>query len=136
MNDSGKNKARKLIRKHRLPEVLEAMQIAVDQYLVRGPDGAPTEESVGEAFRKVRGVLAVRAASKESPWLRDVLYIRGILNNRLYYVNPVEAKKLLEETFRMGGSAERMKEIASTERNWTNWREAMWEYQEELQADE
>ena len=43
----------------------------------------PTQESVEAAWRKVGGVCKINRVAVEKPYIRDLLYIRGILKNRV-----------------------------------------------------
>ena len=68
-------------------------------------------------------------------YLPDLFYIRGILRNRLSYVNDWMAKELLEDAFILGASAEQLKEDAKHVRNWTEWRESIERFVRERTSD-
>lgn len=94
-NDKGKADLRKWLRQYSLIELLEAMDIAFDQYLVL--QGAKvTMDSWGAAFRKIPAIASVRRREAEKPYLRKLFYIQGILRNRwrMPYENYVD---MLEE---------------------------------------
>jgi hypothetical protein len=124
VTDTGKAELRKMIRRHGLAEVLEAMR-AAQNYFRMDDEGNLTNESTVHAFRKIGGICRIRAAEGEKPYLKDLFYIRGILRNRLGYVNDRQARELLDEALSSGVDAEELKNIARSERNWTNWRTAM-----------
>jgi hypothetical protein len=135
LTDYGKKRIRRLIKQHGLEAVFEAMRIATSQYITM-ENGWPTKESVDLAFQKIGGVCRVRAAEVDKPWLQQVLYIRGIIKNRLYYVNPSDAKKMLERAFEAGADGEYLRSMALEEHNWTNWCDAMWSYIDQLEGDD
>lgn len=126
LSDSGKKGIRTLIRRFGLGSVLSAMRVAGESYIVVGPDGKPTSESVGIAYNKIKGICSISEAEKEKPWLREVFYIRGIIKNRFNYVNPQEAKSLLERAFTAGATAEELRRLALNVNYWTAWTDGMW----------
>lgn len=76
-SDVGRNTLRRLIKKHGLVEVLEAADEAFDIYFRDG-----TESDWDAAFGKIGLVISMRAAERENPAIRKILYIQGILRNR------------------------------------------------------
>lgn len=128
LTDVGKANIRKLLRAFGLQEVLEAMRVAAESYLKLDDNSEPTFESAEVALGKIGGICRIRRAEKDKPYLKDVFYIRGILKNRLSYVNYAEAKSLLEELFEEGADAEELKKVAREVRNWTQWRSEMVDY--------
>jgi hypothetical protein len=57
-----------------------------------------------------------------SPKLRSLYYIRGILRNRLYYMNEDVALRLLLMAVNRKVDIEELKELALWTKNWTEWR--------------
>lgn len=135
LTETGKADARKILKRYGLAALLSAMRTAGDAYLKIGPDGIPLADSATTAFSKLRSICSIAADEKEKPWIREVFYIRGILKNRLYYVNLHEAKSLLERAFLADATPSIVREIALTEQNWTNWQEAMWSLIAELEGE-
>lgn len=130
ITDTGIKDLKKVLRKHSMKDVADAMETAAEVYLRYDNDENVTHESVNTAFRKIAGVLRVRSEPQE---MRDLYYIRGICRNRFAYVNEAECLRILKEAAGSGGDIAVMKAIAKEERNWTNWTYAMSEYLEELQ---
>ncbi len=121
LNEYGRQDLKKILKKHSLSEVVDAVRTSTTQYL-EFDDGKPTKESVEKAWRYVAKICSVTAAAKDKPYLKDLLYIRGILRNRLHYVNEREALRLLEEAVGLGATIESLRTFARTARNWTDWR--------------
>ncbi len=122
LTEKGMRGLRNLIKQFGVSEVLEAMRIATEQYIEYDKEGVPTQESVELAWGKVKGICIVRRAQAKKPYLQDLLYIRGILRNRLSYVNMRLALELLEKAYKAGAEVEQLKEHALSVRNWTQWR--------------
>ena len=104
-------------------ELMDAMQTAADQYLVFDA-GIPTQESVERAWEKVTGICRVERLSKSQPYLKDLYYIRGILRRRIY-VNERYIMELLEAAVTAGADVDSLKRLASSCRNWNQFRESV-----------
>lgn len=118
LNDSGRKKARALIKKFGLAECLEAVDVAAERYLDFTDEGAPARESVDLAWSKVGGILAIRALPETERRLR---YIRGILQRRLRYI-PRDALDCLQD-LHSGSDADldQMEQAAKTCTSWTRF---------------
>lgn len=129
LNANGKQTLKKLNSQFGVDEIMDAMRTAADQYL-RIENEKYTHESVEEAWSKVAGICRVRRFEKEKPYIRDLLYVRGILRNRVY-VNEKIILGLLEEAHLAGLKVEQLKEMAKTCRNWTEFQNELYEHIEE-----
>jgi hypothetical protein len=122
-SDSAIGKLREHIRKFGVQAVMDAMDIARDRYV-----STLTPESVGEAWSKVGGICHNRANPEEM----RLKYVRGILRNRLYYLNERTAMDILREALTAGVDLEEMEEVAKKARSWTDWRNWMREVIDEV----
>lgn len=104
-----------------------AMEAAINQYMKRDAEDKPTSESVNYAFRMIPKIAAVMKQEEagEAPYLRDCLYIRGIVRNRIGCYNEHVAMELLTNAAKRGAEVERLKQWAKDARNWTEWRNEM-----------
>jgi hypothetical protein len=127
LNENGIKGLKRLRRKFEIDEIMTAMCIAVDQYL-EYEDDVPTKDSVECAWKKVGGICRMRRLEKENPQMSKLLYIRGILRNRLHYVNEHLALTLLQEAVDAGASLHSLEEHAKSVRNWTQWRQGIGEF--------
>lgn len=132
LNDNGKRSLEKLLKKFPHEQVMEAMRISVKQY-VEFVDDKPVQESVEKAWNKVGGICALKKYDGTNPKMKEIYYIRGILRNRLSYVNEGLALGLLRKSVRLGAPIEALKEFALEVKNWTNWRASMEAYIEHLE---
>lgn len=139
INEAGVRDLKKWLRKFGQEAVLEAMRIASETYFKYQDDqSAPTSESAEMGFLKIGGICSVRVASHDKPYLKDLYYIRGIFRNRINYrtigyFNESLAMRTLETAFQLGGDPEKLKQMAKEVRNWSEWRDAMDEYCQELE---
>jgi hypothetical protein len=134
VNESGTTLLRKWIRKYSLEEVLTAMRRAYENYVTRDDDGSVVPGSANAAFHKVPSICHFCRDERERPWMKDVFYVRGVLRNRLNYYNPWESRELLEVAFSWGGERQDLYKIAVECSSWTNFRNRITEYIEELQG--
>ncbi len=127
LNENGKKGLKKLRRKFELSEIMEAMRIAVEQY-VDYHEGEPTQESVEVAWKKVGGICNTKKRESENPALSRIYYIRGILRNRLSYCNEGLAIQLLQEAIDLDANIESLEKHAKAVRNWSHWRDEIEEF--------
>ncbi|WP_269619608.1 HNH endonuclease [Zhongshania sp. BJYM1] len=124
LNENGRKSLIKLNRKYEIDEIMCAMKIASEQYLVV-EDDSPTSESVEMAWRKLSGICANKRLEKDNPNLSRLYYIRGILRNRMSYCNEGVALQLLKEALELNASLESLEEHAKSSKNWTQWRQGI-----------
>lgn len=124
LNEDGKKYLEKLITKFSIDMVMEAMRIAVRQY-IRIDQGKPTYESMDKAINKVGGICKIRAEIKKNPEMEKVYLIKGILQKKLSYFDKVVAMGLLKKAVNLGVPSEDLKELAFEVTNWSSWRSSM-----------
>ena len=54
-----------------------------------------------------------------------MFYIRGILRNRISYVNEGMVMSMLREAIDAGADIHKLKQLATEVRSWTQWRETL-----------
>jgi hypothetical protein len=121
LNENGIKELKKLKRKFEVDEIMTAIKIATEQYLEH-VKGEPTKESVEVAWKKVGGICTIRRREKENPNEQRLYYIRGILRNRLSYVNEGMVLQLLHKAINANASIESLELHAKSVRNWSEWR--------------
>jgi len=130
-NEHGQKQLRSCLRKYGLQETLSAMDASADQYIELGQDGQPTSASVDKAFNYIARICSTRRATEKKPYLQDLLYIRGILRNRLSYMNDRVALDLLEQAYRRGAAIDSLQDHAKRVHSWSEWRDAIEDFIEE-----
>jgi 5-methylcytosine-specific restriction endonuclease McrA len=127
LNDNGKASLKKLSRKYELDEIMTAMKIASEQYMII-ENGTITRESVENAWKKIPGICYNRKLEKDNPDLARLYYIRRIMQNKFRYVNDNEAINLLKKAHRLGATLESLEDHVRSVRNWSEWHEAIEEF--------
>jgi hypothetical protein len=133
LNDRGKKKLRDWLRNYSLEEVMSAMYVAFDQYVNYDDDGNMAEDSAETAFLKIGGICHLTRAQKEKPYLKQLFYIRKIVENRCSYFVKHEATEILEVAFSWGADSHRLSSIARNASSWTSWKNRTDDYIVELQ---
>ena len=136
LNENGLKKLRKLKNEFEIDEIMAAMRIAATTYLQFSDDDKPTQESVEEAWRKVGGICRIKRLEKTQPDLSRLYYIRGILKNRLDYLNAGLAIALLKEALEWNASIDSLEQLAKTTSSWTAWRTTVEDFISKQKADE
>ena len=81
-SETGRRNLRKWMRRYSVDEVIQAMDIAADQYLAFCQPNQVTAESWELAFSKIPAICRVNRDTAENPELKELFYIRGIVRNR------------------------------------------------------
>lgn len=137
LNENGKKTLKKLRKTFEISEIMAAMKIAAESYLTFH-EAAPEQASVELAWKKIGGICHLSRLEKESPDLKRLYYIRGILRNRLSYVNEIMAMQLLREALSFGASIDSLENHSKEVKNWTQWRNGIENFisQQQDSADE
>lgn len=110
ISDQNINEFSKIINKYGFSEALEGTIIAIEKY------GDSTN------FKSITGICHTKKSDKEKPYLKDLYYIRGILRNRLTYLNGNECINLMEHALYTGTDIEDLKIIAKECNSYTQWK--------------
>jgi hypothetical protein len=126
VNPNGLDGLRKLVGKFGVDIVLRSLNEATVSYLKRSEDFTFTTESMKTAFDAIGPICGVLKKSETRPYLKKLYYIRGILRNRLSYLNEWQAMKIMEEAIVIGGAdVERIEDVAKEVRSWSQFRSIM-----------
>lgn len=136
LNETGVAELRQWITKHSVEDLLTAMRTAATQYFRTAEDGTTEISSVNEAWGYVPKIASVAKGVRKEPFLRDALYIRGILKRRFHYVKEWEAKDLILRALNLGSTVEAEKRWACEATSWSNWRDQMLDAIADLEAEE
>ena len=130
-NEIGRRKIRKWLKRYSFDEILKSVDTSYMQYLMWDDEGKATRESYEKAFSYIPRIISVERWQREKPYLRDLYYIRGILRNRLNYVNEVACMRLLEQAHEAGATVENLREFAKSVHTWTAYRDGIYDFLEE-----
>lgn len=123
LSDYGEGLARKWIKQFGLIEVLDCMLISYDQYY--DPD---KEKSFYKFFDYIPRIATTRKRQSDNPIYAKHNYIKGILRNRISYVNEKYLMNMLRENTNTETGCEDIILIAKECRNWTDFRNQFNEY--------
>lgn len=130
LTEFGVDRFKKLVKKYPVQQILDSIDEACSQYLEKRKNNyGYTDASRNKALQYITKICNIKSVEKEKPYIKDLFYIRGILNNRMYCDRPL-ALILLEKAYLSGMSIASLKHLAIEARNWTEWRNAMEEYLE------
>lgn len=121
----GRDDIRRWLQRYSVTELLEAAA-AARTYLVR-KDETFTHESQLKYIEFIPRIASVSRCQQKKPYLRDIYYIRGILRNRLQYVNDWESIRIMERAVLAGVDTEYIRSIALNVKNWTKFRLTLYE---------
>lgn len=121
LNANGERSLKRIVKKYDLNLVLDSIEASTDQYLRFDKDGKATHDSVEKSFKMIERIIKQKV-NPMSEEIKELYYIRGILKNRLSYVNEHVAFNALKKANDDGISTEELKEIALRVRNWTDFK--------------
>ena len=124
LNDQGLLSIKKWLRRFQFAEITHAMGIAADQYLEFQDDGTVTKESWECAFDKVPGICGVVRDSESDPDLRELFYIRGIVQNKCAdHFDKEECLELLRGARECDVPLQKLRQSAYRVKSWTHFKE-------------
>lgn len=122
LEESGEMKVKKWIKSFGLSEVLDCMLISYEQYY-KGDN-----QSAQKFFDYIPRIATTRKKQTENPLFAKQSYIRGILRNRISYVNEKYLMQMLKDNVNTETDCEDIILIAKECRNWTDFRNQFNEY--------
>jgi hypothetical protein len=126
--ESGERQLCEVLKKAGMSIVLDAMDTATANHLRHNADGSLTAESVEAAFRKMQAIAKAKHGDQKNPGTSDRAYIRGILKNRLGYINDRSLMPMLKEAMGLGIDADDIKDLAKEVGSWTQFRTRLEEW--------
>lgn len=121
----GRDKLRKVLLRFGADLTIRAMQESAISYLRRDGEQKYTKESLDKAFTAIGAVAGVLKQSDTRPFLRQMYYARGILRNRLGYVNENIVMSLMDSAINAGADVEDIISISKSVRSWTQFQDQM-----------
>jgi hypothetical protein len=108
------------IRANSLPVVLDLLRSTAAKHLQHA-DGKVTEESARIIWETFVRACKWHKQNERDPVGSQLRYIRGILRNRVSYINDHRALDLLTEAHAAGVSLDELRSIAMGARTWSSW---------------
>lgn len=101
LNETGIRALSKIIKKYGVEVTLEAIGRSIEQNSEYNNDGEITYDSIEKSFNMVNRIANIITVEKEKPYINDILYLRGILRNRLNIPKEVN-KQTVKQRMLMG----------------------------------
>jgi len=125
VSEYGRLQIAKWLRKFSMEEVLNAIDISAEQYLVF-ENNEVENDSQEKAFGYIPRICGARRVQKVKPYMPDVYYVRGILRNRLSYINEGILMSDLDYAFHVANvNPEYVKQLAKQANSWTSFRKVL-----------
>lgn len=114
INDNGRKAIKRWLRIYKIEEILDAIDIAADKKLTQ----EITHELTDEFFNYIPRIAATK---RKPPEEQRILYIRGILKNRIY-INQNHVMSYLKAWISYGLDLDELTEFAKEVPNWTTFK--------------
>jgi hypothetical protein len=124
----GEKKIHRLVKRFELAELLDAIDTSCEQYLRFDGYGNCTEESVTRALSKLPAIIKNK---DQDPDEAKLYYIRGILRNRLSYINEPQAFEFLKSAYDHGTPLDELQAFSKEVSSWTRFKEQVHQWVEE-----
>ena len=122
VSDAGKKFIKRWLKKYSFSELLEAIDDSFDSYhSYCDEDECVHSKAWDKAFRYVPNVARIRKSGEKSEELRRVFYIRGILRNRIPYVNEGRYMAAMKEAIDNDINLDGVENLSKNCRNWTEF---------------
>jgi len=118
----GRDTLKKLIKKYSLEEVLDAIDIAVNQYLERDDEGLITLQSAANAISKLPGICRNKRIEREKPYMSELFHLRSIMLKRFWYVGE-DVLYRMERAYKKGLSVESIRQMIFSTHRWSDFSE-------------
>lgn len=132
-NENGTRDIKKWLKRFDLNLLLDCMEISINQYLKYDSSDDATSESVEKSFKMIPRIATNKSKGEEESYMKNLYYIRGILRNRLHYVDQTKAIHYLKVAhIDANRSIESLTDFSKTVKNWTQFRSEMeWLFEDE-----
>lgn len=117
LNEKGIDGAKKLIKQYGVSNVLDALEVSKSSYISKIDwDDENSNFHAGNAWNKVGGICKISSKPEAE---RRLYYIRGILRNRVAYVNESIVMRILKDSLDAGCDVDDIENLAKNCKNWT-----------------
>lgn len=131
LNDAGRADVKKWLKKYSVAEVLQAAEESFTTYLEYA-NGSPTPESWNKAFVKIAAFCSIQKQAIEKPYIRQLLYIQGIIRRRaraprygcVDYLEYLHLCGFSLDELERDAKSMRLGDLASFEKPYDDWLEA------------
>lgn len=136
VSDYGKSQIAKWVKKFSLEEIFDATETAFNQYCREVEPSDKAVEEWRKAFSYIPRIASVQSRGGISDVEKRLYYIRGILRNRLHYVNERACMVIMRDAVEQGANIDSIQEVAKSAQNWTQFKDALEAYVYENGGDD
>jgi 23S rRNA U2552 (ribose-2'-O)-methylase RlmE/FtsJ len=122
VNDHGRQQIRRWIKTYGAVEVLTATREAAERYFQSSDNQDEAKKSAEDVFNRIVRVVRWKRAQQRDPEKSQYLYAKGILRNRLNYVNWNQLEQIIDAWVSWSLTSEEFCELAKQCSSWTNFR--------------
>lgn len=133
LSEVGRTNMRRNLKRFTLAELLEALDGSVETYWKHDDSDEQKKAAAEKVITSIPKVAASRKKYAGRPYMKDLFYIRAIIRNRMY-CNERVAIDLLERAYLLKAEVADLQDWAKRAVSWTNWREEMEVWIDELEA--
>lgn len=99
-----------------LTDILDSIDTSFNTYCKE-----PTKENIENSLIKIQGIINIKKVIHVKPYLKEIYYIRKVMQNRFSYV-PKDIVTKLEKAYLDGISLDDLLHYSKTLKNWTTFR--------------
>lgn len=122
-NDNARANIKKWLKRFSLAELFDAAEASFSSYLRADEPSDEAVEQWEKAFAYIPRIASVKKRGGYSNEEQRLFYIRGILRNRLNYVNERVCIILMRQAAEIGADISQMQDVACSVRSWTEFRD-------------
>ena len=123
--DTGRDVSKRFIKKYGLQLMLDSLDASFSTYAKYDSDGKMTAESISKVFDMASRIAYHKQHDDLDSSMQNVFYCRGILRNRLSYIDEHKSVEYLKLLFENGDGFEDVKDYCCHVKNWTQFRTDM-----------
>ena len=116
LSDYGVKLFKKNIKKYGYQMIYDCLETSFEQYYISG-----NKESVTKALDYVERIAKCKAGGSDNPMIQKIFYIRGILRNRLTYINERKLMTMLNKYILNDADYETVLVMAKDCNHWTGF---------------
>lgn len=136
VNESGRDKIQRWLSKYTMAELLAALDASCESYLRKDDEGKIAAAVAGKVFDAIPRIAAINKRGGLSAEMKQIYYIRGILRNRLSYLNEWMALALLKDAVGSGIDIDWLTSLAKQARSWSQFRETVQDLLDEIGSED
>lgn len=132
LNENGKKIVSKWIKKHPYQLLSECIDISSGQYLRFDADDNLVDGCVDKFLSMIPRIAANKTANGDDDEVGRLYYARGILRNRLDYINEHKCIEILKEAYKHGATTVELISITKSTDSWSDFKLCIDDLLEEL----